>query len=216
MKRKLTWRVLVVLIAVFGSFIYITPSLMENMPGWWSKILPKDKISLGLDLQGGIHLTLDVKVSKAVENHIERVVEELKQEFRTEKLRYRKMERSGHDGISVVLMRDEDRSAFEKLVRPYSDSFKLTYTGRDGDISYNMFLEDREVKRVERMAVDQALETIRNRIDQFGVSEPDIRPQQDNRILVQLPGVRDAQRAVNIINKTALLEFKLVDEDNNL
>ena len=204
------------LIAVFGSFIYITPSFMENVPGWWSKILPKDKISLGLDLQGGIHLTLDVKVLKAVENHIERMVEELKQEFRTEKLRYKIMERSGSDGISIVLMRDEDRAAFEKLIRPFTNDFKLTYTGRDGTVSYNMFLEDREIKRVERMAVDQALETIRNRIDQFGVSEPDIRPQQGNRILVQLPGVKDAQRAVNIINKTALLEFKLVDEDNSL
>lgn len=216
MKKKLTWRVLVALIAVFASLIYITPSFMENLPAWWLKILPKDKISLGLDLQGGMHLTLDVKVSKAVENHVERVVEELKQGLRSEKLRYKRMERSGSDGISVVLMRDEDRAVFEKLIRSFTDSFKLTYTGRDGTVSYNMILEDREVKRVERMAVDQALETIRNRIDQFGVSEPDIRPQQGNRILVQLPGVKDAQRAVNIINKTALLEFKLVDEDNNL
>jgi len=66
------------------------------------------------------------------------------------------------------------------------------------------------------MAVDQAVETITNRIDQFGVAEPDIRPQGRDRILVQLPGIKDPKRAVDIIGKTALLEFKLVDEDNSL
>jgi preprotein translocase subunit SecD len=66
------------------------------------------------------------------------------------------------------------------------------------------------------MAGDQALETIRNRIDQFGVTEPDIRPQEDNRILVQLPGIDDPERAIDLIGKTALLEFKLVDEENSV
>ena len=216
MKKTFTWRVLVAMIAIFISLLYIIPTLVGNLPGWWSKILPDDKISLGLDLQGGIHLVLEVKASKAVETHLERVVEDLKQEFRTEKLRYKGMERNGADRISVTLMREEDRSVFEKLARPFIDGFKLTYTGVEGNVSYSMVLEEKEIKRVERMAVDQALETIRNRIDQFGVSEPDIRPQQGNRILVQLPGVKDAQRAINIIDKTALLEFKLVDEDSGI
>ena len=66
------------------------------------------------------------------------------------------------------------------------------------------------------MAVEQALETIRNRIDQFGVSEPDIRPQENQRILIQLPGIKDSQRAIALIGKTALLEFKLVDEENSV
>jgi len=66
------------------------------------------------------------------------------------------------------------------------------------------------------MAVDQAVETITNRIDQFGVAEPDIRPQGRDRILIQLPGIKDPKRAIDIIGKTALLEFKLVDEDNSL
>jgi preprotein translocase subunit SecD len=66
------------------------------------------------------------------------------------------------------------------------------------------------------MAVDQALETIRNRIDQFGVSEPDIRPQEGNRILIQLPGIKDPERAIGLIGRTARLEFKLVDEENSV
>jgi preprotein translocase subunit SecD len=64
--------------------------------------------------------------------------------------------------------------------------------------------------------VDQALETIRNRIDQFGVSEPDIRIQGERRILIQLPGIKDTQRAKELIGKTALLEFKLLDEEHDV
>jgi len=73
-------------------------------------------------------------------------------------------------------------------------------------------LPDEETDRIKTLAVDQALETIRNRIDQFGVSEPDIRQQGTNRILIQLPGVTDTQRAKELIGKTAILEFKLVNE----
>jgi preprotein translocase subunit SecD len=79
-----------------------------------------------------------------------------------------------------------------------------------------MEIPDRESDHIKKLAVDQALETIRNRIDQFGVSEPDIRRQGDKRILIQLPGVEDPQRAKDLIGRTALLEFKLVDEAGDL
>ena len=73
-----------------------------------------------------------------------------------------------------------------------------------------------EIKSIKKLSVDQALETIRNRIDQFGVSEPDIRIQGEDSILIQLPGIKDPQRAKNLIGKTALLEFKLLDESNDI
>ena len=69
---------------------------------------------------------------------------------------------------------------------------------------------DKDLQHVRKLAVAQALETIRNRIDQFGVSEPDIRPEGEDRILIQLPGIKDPQRAIDLIGKTAQLEFKLV------
>ena len=77
-------------------------------------------------------------------------------------------------------------------------------------------IPDTEADHIRKLAVDQALETIRNRIDQFGVSEPDIRIQGERRILIQLPGIKDTQRAKELIGKTALLEFKLLDESNDL
>ncbi|MBW1674785.1 MAG: protein translocase subunit SecD, partial [Deltaproteobacteria bacterium] len=79
-----------------------------------------------------------------------------------------------------------------------------------------LILSQKAQQHIKKMAVDQAVETITNRIDQFGVAEPDIRPQGKDRILVQLPGIKDPKRAIDIIGKTALLEFKLVDEDNSL
>jgi preprotein translocase subunit SecD len=87
----------------------------------------------------------------------------------------------------------------------------------DGDVlTMQIDLPDRETDQIKKLAADQALETIRNRIDQFGVSEPDIRRQGEKRILVQLPGIKDTKRAKALIGKTALLEFKLVDETHDL
>ena len=73
-------------------------------------------------------------------------------------------------------------------------------------------LPEQEVDRIKELAAAQALETIRNRIDQFGVAEPDIRRQGDRRILIQLPGIKDTERAKELIGRTAQLEFKLVDD----
>ncbi len=78
-----------------------------------------------------------------------------------------------------------------------------------------LVLDSRQADQIKKNAIDQALETIRNRIDQFGVSEPEITLQGTDRILIQLPGFKDPQRAINLIGQTALLEFKLVDEEGN-
>ncbi len=79
-----------------------------------------------------------------------------------------------------------------------------------------MDLPAKESDQIKKLATEQALETIRNRIDQFGVSEPDIRLQGEKRILIQLPGIKDTQRAKELIGRTALLEFKLLDETHDL
>ena len=75
---------------------------------------------------------------------------------------------------------------------------------------------EKRIADIKKTMVDQSLETIRNRVDQFGVTEPEIIPEGDDRILIQLPGVKDPKRAIDLIGKTALLEFKLVDEEHNV
>jgi preprotein translocase subunit SecD len=215
--KSLGWRSAIVLFTVLTGFVYLTPSLTSDLPGWWSDVLPRDKIHLGLDLQGGMHLVLEVQSVKAVESHLERTVEELKLDMRKSKIRYLELKRQGSDRIGIMLMREKDSGAFRKMAEGSYVDFELTaLTGATDRPSFHLVLRPKAKNRIMRMAVDQALETIRNRIDQFGVSEPDIRPQQSDRILVQLPGIKDPKRAIELIGKTALLEFKLVDEDGSV
>jgi preprotein translocase subunit SecD len=191
--------------------------MTQELPAWWSGVLPKDKIHLGLDLQGGVHLILEVEVKKAVESYLERVVEDLKPDLRKSKIRIVDLKRRGIEGVEVTLAPDQEAKDLETLAGTTYPSFKLETGVRDdkGKI-YFLSLIEQERTQIYKMAADQALETIRNRVDQFGVTEPDIRPQTGYRLLIQLPGVKDPKRAIDLIGKTARVEFKLVDEENSL
>ena len=205
------------ILLILASFIYLVPSLTSELPPWWSSILPQDKIHMGLDLQGGVHLILEVEAEKAVESHLERVVEDLKQDLRKNKVKYADLRRNGTSSISLTLLKEEPGKAVTDLIGSKYPDFKVeTPVSSDKGNVYNLSLSSNAKNQTMRLAADQALETIRNRVDQFGVSEPDIRPQPNNRILIQLPGIKDPNRAKDLIGKTALLEFKLVDEENNV
>jgi preprotein translocase subunit SecD len=215
--KKLQWRGLTILIVVAIALIYLTPSLSKTIPSWWPNILPEEKIHLGLDLKGGMHLVLEVQTQRAVESHLERTIEDIKYSLRKAKIRYQTLKRSGSDRIGLTLIRDEDRKAVEEMVeKDFSDLAVEPGSFSNIDLTLELILSQKAQQHIKKMAVDQAVETITNRIDQFGVAEPDIRPQGRDRILVQLPGIKDPKRAIDIIGKTALLEFKLVDEDNSL
>lgn len=218
MNKSLAWRTGIVAFFVFLAFMYLVPSLGGDLPPWWSGVLPKEKIHLGLDLQGGMHLILEVDAKKAVENHLERVVEDLRQDLRKKKIRYLDLKRHGDDQIQLVFMREEDGKAFQDTAKSDYPDFKVESVGKgdENGVPYRLVLNAKARDHNMQMAADQALETIRNRIDEFGVSEPDIRPQENHRILVQLPGIKDPKRAIELLGKTAHLEFKLVDEENNL
>ena len=217
MSKNLGWRGAIVVFLVAMGLIYLTPTLTRELPAWWSSFLPREKINLGLDLQGGMHLVLEVEAQKAVESNLERVVEDLKHDLRKKKIRYLELKRQGTEGIDLTLMREDDRNIIENLVGSNYPDFELQpgVTKQEG-FSLRLVMDSKAKIQTMKMATDQALETIRNRIDQFGVSEPDIRPQENYRILVQLPGIKDPERAIQLIGKTARLEFKLLDEENSL
>ncbi|MCP4682340.1 MAG: protein translocase subunit SecD, partial [Desulfobacterales bacterium] len=217
MSKSLAWRGGIALVVVFFAFIHLIPTLSGDLPTWWSNILPREQIKLGLDLQGGMHLVLEVQSEKAVESHLERVVEEVKGDLRRSKIRYAELKRHGKDRVALTLIRADDSDIFKKMAEANYRDFELQkISEEEGRPSFHLNLLPKARTRVTEMAVDQALETIRNRIDQFGVSEPDIRPQEGDRILVQLPGIKDPKRAIALIGKTALLEFKLVDEEHSI
>jgi preprotein translocase subunit SecD len=215
--KKLQWRGLIILIVVVVALIYLTPSLSKTLPSWWPNILPEEKIHLGLDLKGGMHLVLEVQAQRAVESHLERMIDDIKYTLRKAKIRYQALKRGSPGCIRLNLIRAEDKKAVEEMVeKDFSNLTVKPGSFSDIDLHMELILSQKAQQHIKRMAVDQVVETITNRIDQFGVAEPDIRPQGRDRILIQLPGIKNPKRAIDIIGKTALLEFKLVDEENSL
>jgi len=207
--KNLSWRHIIVLIVAAAAVIHIIPTIN---PGAW----PNKKINLGLDLQGGMHLALEVDTDKAVEGTVERITQELRNSLKKEHIRFTSLERIQKDKISVRIP-ESDKEKFNQILdKEFRHLRSLSTTTENGFISASMDLPGKEVEHIKKLAVDQALETIRNRIDQFGVSEPDIRRQGEKRVLIQLPGVKETKRAKELIGKTAILEFKLLDETHDV
>lgn len=216
MRRGVAVRLALFMVATLASLVYLTPTLVHNLPAWWSSFLPTDRIHLGLDLQGGSHLVLEVKVDKAIENNVERIKTDL-----TNMLRERGISGVSVERVEGTQLQVKAPAASVERVRGLlkSDFPNLTLVNTQtsgGTTDFFLTLSKEEIRSLRDYAVDQSLETIRNRIDQFGVSEPIIQRQGQQDILIQLPGIQDSERAKEIIGKTALLEFKLVDDTANV
>ncbi len=207
MRQSLVIRLILLVLCLAGAAVYLAPSFVSGL--WF---LPQNGIRLGLDLQGGSHLVLEVGVEKAVENRMRRVRAVLRDELRDRNIAFKGLEISP-SGELVVTAAQRDMERIRELVSGEFTQLEVSATsvGADGAELRAVF-EGRELENIRDFAVDQTLETIRNRIDQFGVTEPTIQRQGQYDILVQLPGIQDPERAKALIGKTALLEFKLVDE----
>ncbi|RMD85676.1 MAG: protein translocase subunit SecD [Candidatus Dadabacteria bacterium] len=211
MTRSLRWRLAAVVGSVLVSAVFLVPSFVHDLPGWWRTVLPTQSIRLGLDLQGGIHLVLEVDVDKAVQNAVDVLAEQLRKELRDEEIATRDWRREGLAGVSFELV---SRSRAEKMLTYIGDNFpNLEKVGEEGN-RYRFELIEPEIKNIRQFAVEQALETIRNRVDEFGVAEPTIQRTGENGILVQLPGVRDPDRAKRLIGRTAQLEFRMLADQS--
>ena len=214
MPKGTGWRVSLICIFVLLSFLYLTPTLVAKLPTWWSGLLPKDKIHLGLDLQGGTHLVLEVDTQKAVEGSLDIVATDLEDTLNSKNLRFKRISRIGSDQVSVQLYEKGTAEDVQKLLKDKYPGYELSQPHDEGGfVALNLRINDKDAQDRKDKAVQQALETIRNRIDQFGVSEPVIQREGVNHIVVQLPGIKDPQRAIDLIGKTARLEFKMVRED---
>ncbi|HXH83067.1 MAG TPA: protein translocase subunit SecD [Candidatus Tectomicrobia bacterium] len=196
MPRYVWQRTALVLVVVAASVWYLYP--------------PRETINLGLDLQGGIHLVLGVEADKHVAGQVERTAEDLKNALDRKGIPVRRVARDGLTRIVVELASPANWNDALTVAAQFG-SFEV----RDRDQAAGRFtlaMDDRVAAQLRDDAVRQGVETIRNRIDQFGVAEPTITRQGSDRILIQLPGVQDPQRAKDLIGRTALLEFKLLDE----
>ncbi len=199
-------------VVLIAALIYIYPTIhMVVNNAKEPTIWPYKQINLGLDLQGGMHLVLEVQTEIAVEGHIERITQDLRSLLRKNRIKNMGVAREQKDKIRVTVS-SEEVDAFNELLDKEFRDLTVSSTSESGVTVFELSILKREADYIKKMAAEQALETIRNRIDEFGVSEPDIRLQGENRILIQLPGISDTKRAKKLIGRTALLEFRLVDD----
>ncbi|MCG5515377.1 MULTISPECIES: protein translocase subunit SecD [Ectothiorhodospira] len=181
----------------------------------WLRAINARPMSLGLDLRGGVHFLMEVDMDAVGDNVAERYTSEFRTVLRDERIRYLAVERDG----SAVEVRFEDPASRDEardlLRREYRGDLDFS-TRQSGEVHIlTASISDDQLEAQRRLALQQNITTLRNRVDELGVAEPVIQQQGENRIVVQLPGVQDTARAKEILGATATLEFRLVDESND-
>ncbi|MBQ3172044.1 MAG: protein translocase subunit SecD [Mailhella sp.] len=211
--KALRLRLAISVMVLFVVMAYALP----NIPFIGSSplgALMEDRINLGLDLKGGMNLTLGVDMDKALQNALSVTGQDVRDRANQEKITVMKPRLNAEGKLEVVLPRADQVAAFEEMMGKWFPNLVQASSIPNASGRVYQYELSAELRRLtEEMTMEQVVRTIRNRIDQFGVAEPDIRRQSDNQVQVQLPGMTDAERAVQIIGQTAHLEFRLVRDD---
>jgi preprotein translocase subunit SecD len=219
MSRRWWFKATFLIVGTLLCTLYVLPSIVpEGSLGFLGDKVFKSRVRLGLDLQGGMHLVYSVKVDKAVIDKVERYGEDIEDELKKKKLAYERVSRiEGRFALLVAAPTPGDIEKFETEVFKKEDYNNLFRIGerQDGGKSLELIMLDSLVDDTRRKAVDQARETIRNRVDKLGVVEASITKLAGNDIQVQLPGIKEKERAKDLIGQPAQLEFKIVDDDND-
>ncbi|MDQ7044612.1 MAG: protein translocase subunit SecD [Sulfurimonas sp.] len=199
---KLNYRIVVLALAIVFGVFFSLPSLTQMENG--------KKVTLGLDLQGGLHMLLGVKTEEATKSRIKSIAASIKHFSDRKDILVDDLQFS-ETSISFALLDEDDI----KQTKEFIESIEGLNISLKGE-SFSLSLTQEEIIRTEKEAIDQAVETIRNRLDQFGLAEPIVARQGDEKILVQLAGIKtqeEEQRARELISRAAKLELMAVDED---
>ena len=191
----------------YGVALNLAPATPE-----WLKSLGGHPLKLGLDLRGGVHFLMEVDMETAVGKKEEQYIADFRSTFIDEKLRYSSVLQVEDIGM-VARFRDEDsRDKSEVVLR--RDFSELNTRTREVGEFYEVVISipDVKLKEIKDYALKQNIATLRNRINELGVAEPLIQQQGSERIVVQLPGVQDSERAKRILGATATVQFRLVNE----
>ncbi len=216
MNTSLKVKLGLLILLVIGSITTVVPSFYKDAPGWWKNYMAPEGLRLGLDLQGGMHLVLQVNLEKAAENTLELAATNLRDSLSEEGITAVRTRSGSKDTIIFTL---PNTSALEqvKTIVDEDEDIRATIENTTGSFPRILLqLTDTRLEYIETNAVEQSLEIIRNRIDQFGVTEPVIIRQGEDEIVIQLPGIKDPERAINLIGDTAQLEFKVVADESGL
>jgi preprotein translocase subunit SecD len=184
----------------------VAPTLVSRMPDW-VRDLGIDPMSLGLDLRGGVHVLLEVDMATAVNKRLELYQDDFEDRLREADIRHRVELDDG--GLTVRLTTPDDLEATREIIRR-ADSDLIVTDGADGR-SLRIRMTDTQIRERQNLSIEQNITTLRNRVNELGVSEPIVQRQGQDRIVVQLPGVQDPSELDRILTATATLEFRLVD-----
>lgn len=197
-------RVIIILaICALGIFFAI-PNLISNpekLPKWWQPV------NLGLDLQGGSNLLLEVKIDDVIKERMSSIEDSARQQLRENRIRYQNLA-AGNTSVKVKIDNENARSKAANLFRKI-DSGIVVNELADGtlEITYS----DVELNKLKMRVVEQSIEIVRRRIDELGTKEPVIQSQGSDRIVVQLPGLQNPEEVKKLLGKTAKMSFHLVD-----
>ncbi len=192
MRKNVTWRLGLAVVVVAGAILLAYP--------------PSVKIRPGLDLKGGIHLVLQVLTEDSINIETDQAISRFEELFKKNGITFEQFVKEDVGRFSIQGLLADQEAKTRDLFGQYGRDWNFSFVGPRATLS----LKAETALILRDQAVSQALQTIRNRVDQFGVAEPLIQPQGADRIVVELPGVDDPERVKNLIKVTAMLEWKLV------
>src|SRR5512140_599230 len=224
MERSWYWRIGLIALVALGSLYVLVPSWFyfrlppdqrngeayeKSVPRWAPN--PRKHLNLGLDLQGGIHLAMGVDVDKAVKAKVARRADEIASWLKEKKIAFDGCAPSA-DGAKVECRTADPRAVEASVSDGYGGEMHAPSGAPAGTVQFAFM--DKVVQEFRGKAVEQAEKTIRNRIDKWGVTEPDIKRKGVNQVQIQLPGFKDPQKAKELLGRTAQLEFRICDAEN--
>ena len=192
MKKGLRWKIILTVVVLAGCLVFSYPL--------------KDKIKLGLDLKGGIHLRMQVITEDAVNMETDQEILRLQELFKKNSITYTAMTKDTPGKFIIQGTTPDQEGKFKDVLDQYLRDWNYTYAGTSATVSLNLAA----VQQIKEGAVEQSVETIRNRVDAFGVAEPIIQRQGKEWIIVELPGVDNPDQVQNLIKQAGVLEWKLV------
>ena len=200
---------------ILFSVMTIVPSFYKDSPDWWKKYLAPQGLKLGLDLQGGVHMVLRVDLDKAVANSLDLSAQDLKKGLEKKNISAVQLDSPDPGQVIFTLPNTGVLGEINEIIKDDFPDLDIDVQSEEGSFPrITLKLTPKKIDFVRQNAVDQSLEIIRNRVDQFGVGDPVIVRQGEDEIVVQLPGIKDHERAKDLIKSTAQLEFKLVAQQN--
>jgi len=211
MRKNITWKLVLIGALTILSIFIVLPSFVTQLPSWWKSTFPSAKLNLGLDLKGGTYLIFGVDINKAIEDDLKRKANELEQSLKDKHISVQSISVTTNGVINLTISNIRDTDNFFNILKDDFPDLKRLETVQPPSFAFS--LTNSETAYMKKNILSQAVENIRNRVDQFGVTEPIIHPQSGEQIVVELPGIKNPARAIQIIGKTAQLEFMLVKEN---